>query len=69
MKKTITHSCVCLYLTNYVTSEANWLHQILFRGIIAKEGEYIYKLFFKFHFTNLDYFVYAHYMKSKLKSI
>jgi hypothetical protein len=36
MKKTITHSCVCLYLTNYVTSEGNWLHQILFRGFIAK---------------------------------
>ena len=25
-----------LYLTNYVTSEGNWLHQILFRGFIAK---------------------------------
>ena len=24
------------YLTNYVTSEGNWLHQILFRGFIAK---------------------------------
>ena len=23
-------------LTNYVTSEGNWLHQILFRGFIAK---------------------------------
>ena len=30
-----------LYLTNYVTSEGNWLHQILFRGFIAKGGEYI----------------------------
>jgi hypothetical protein len=27
---------VGLYLTNYVTSEGNWLHQILFRGFIAK---------------------------------
>ena len=26
-----------LYLTNYVTSEGNWLHQILFRCFIAKE--------------------------------
>jgi hypothetical protein len=25
-----------LYLTNYMTSEGNWLHQILFRGFIAK---------------------------------
>jgi hypothetical protein len=25
-----------LYLTNYVTYEGNWLHQILFRGFIAK---------------------------------
>ena len=25
-----------LYLTNYVTYEGNWLHQILFRGLIAK---------------------------------
>jgi hypothetical protein len=25
-----------LYLTNYVTSEGNWLHQVLFRGFIAK---------------------------------
>ena len=25
-----------LYLSNYVTSEGNWLHQILFRGFIAK---------------------------------
>ena len=25
-----------LYLTNYVTSEGIWLHQILFRGFIAK---------------------------------
>ena len=25
-----------LYLTNYVTSEGNWLHDILFRGFIAK---------------------------------
>ena len=25
-----------LYLANYVTSEGNWLHQILFRGFIAK---------------------------------
>ena len=24
-----------LYLTNYVTSEDNWLHQILFRGLHA----------------------------------
>ena len=24
-----------LYLTNYVTSEDHWLHQILFRGFIA----------------------------------
>ena len=46
-----------LYLTNYVTSEGNWLHQILFRGFIAKGvniyGAYIYiyapltTLFFK----------------------
>ena len=61
-----------LYLTNYVTSEYNWLHQILFRGFIAK-GVISYgrttfpflfciiyfvfcKSFFKFHFTNLEYF-------------
>jgi hypothetical protein len=25
-----------LYLTNYVTSGGNWLHQILFMGFIAK---------------------------------
>jgi hypothetical protein len=25
-----------LYLTNDVTSEGNWLHQILFRGFMAK---------------------------------
>ena len=29
------HTCG-LYLTNYVTSEGNWLHLILFRGFIAK---------------------------------
>ena len=27
-----------LYLSNYVTSEGNWLHQILFIDFIAKGG-------------------------------
>jgi hypothetical protein len=27
---------VGLYLTNDVTSEGNWLHQVLFRGFIVK---------------------------------
>jgi hypothetical protein len=34
-----------LYLINYVTSEGNWLHQILFRGFIAKWVN-TYALFF-----------------------
>ena len=66
-----------LDLTNYVTSEGNWLHKILFKGFIAK-GMITYartilpvvkvlgqSFFSSFHFTNLDYFVYVHYMKSK----
>jgi hypothetical protein len=31
-----------LYLTNYMTSEGNWLHQILFRGFIAKGGRHMH---------------------------
>jgi hypothetical protein len=70
-----------LYLTNYVTSEGNWLHHILFMDFIAKGvNTYacttspflifnFFKVMFSFHFTNWDYFVYVHYMKSKLKYI
>ena len=34
------------YLTNYVTSEGNWLHQMLFRGFIAKKGNTFLFVFF-----------------------
>ena len=67
-----------LYLTNYVTFEGNWLHQILFRGFIAKGMNtyarttfqffilyYLLKQVHFFLFTNLDDFVYVHYNKSK----
>ena len=60
-----------LYLTNNVTSEGNWLHQILFWDFMVKEVKtyarttFFFVLFFSFHFTNLDYFVYVRYMKSK----
>ena len=55
-----------IYLTIYVTSEGNWLHQILFRGFVANgvNTVHMYKSLFSFHFTNLDDFVYVHYMKS-----
>jgi hypothetical protein len=74
-----------LYLINYVTSEGIWLHHIIFRGFIAKGVKtdacttfpfffivlefFETSFFFFFHFTNLNYFVYVHYMKSKLKNI
>ena len=68
-----------LCLTSYVTSEGNWVHQILFRGFVANGlNTYtrttfafcIFKIFFetsyffKFHTTNFDCFVYVHSMKS-----
>ena len=30
-----------LYLTNYVTSEGNWLHQSLFRGVSQRRPEWV----------------------------
>ena len=45
-------------LTNYVTSEGNWLHQILFRGFIAKgtntdaHTTFPFIFFFKFFETS-----------------
>ena len=59
-------------LPNYVTTEGNWLQKIIFRDFIVK-GVNTYSmhtllsvfLFFLFHFTNLDYFVFVHYRKSK----
>ena len=53
-----------LYLTNYVTSEGNWLLQIVFRGFISK-GVNTYACTTVLEFwTILDYFVYAHCLKS-----
>ena len=49
-----------LYLTNYVTSEGNWLHQILFRGSIANgvNTYCVHAPFFNFflHFFETSYF-------------
>ena len=45
-----------LNLTNYVTSEGNWLHQILFRGFIAK-GVNTYAR------TTFPFFIFSHFLK------
>jgi hypothetical protein len=43
-----------LFKTNYVTSESNWLHHILFRGFIARTT---FPLLIHLHFLKTSYFL------------
>ena len=54
-----------LYLTNYITSKGKWLHQILFRGFIAKDIQYIqyictyyFSIFYFVNFFKTRYYFY-----------
>ena len=58
-----------LYLINYVTSECNWLHQILFRGFIAKGVKTYACTTFRFYFLEFWSYFFIFYFSSPILTI